>query len=207
MERRLHAKIDALPVGSMRIVQGRQTWEVLTSTLRATWLLVILVAVYFWLQFVLAQFPWTRRFSLGLLKLLADPLLQIGQGFIDYLPDFLFLLVLAVITRYGLRILRLYFEAVARGTLTLHNFEAEWALPTYKILRTLDHRARADHGLSLPPGVRIGGAAGHIGLRGPADLARRLVVGGQRHRRLHQHLRARAEGRRHDRGRRAPAAK
>ncbi len=137
MEARYRRRIDALPVGSLQIAHGHQTWEVLTSALRATRLLVIVVLAYFWLQFVLRQFPWTRRLSAGLLDLLADPLLQIGQGFIDYLPDFLFLVVLALITRYGLRILRLYFEAVGRGTLKLNNFEAEWALPTYKILRTL----------------------------------------------------------------------
>ena len=137
LERRYRRKIEALPVGSLQIPQSRQAWEVLRRLIRSTRLIVILLLFYAWLQFVLAQFPWTRWISADLLQLLADPLLQIAESVVDYLPDLLFLVVLALVTRYGLRVLRLYFDAVGRGTLSLPNFETEWAVPTYKILRTL----------------------------------------------------------------------
>jgi small-conductance mechanosensitive channel len=45
--------------------------------------------------------------------------------------------VLAFVTRFGLRLLRLYFDALERGTVQLLHFEREWALPIYKIMRTL----------------------------------------------------------------------
>jgi len=37
----------------------------------------------------------------------------------------------------GLRLLKLYFTALSRGSATLAGFEPEWALPAYRILRTL----------------------------------------------------------------------
>ena len=37
--------------------------------------------------------------------------------------------------RLMLRVIRLFFEAVGSGSVTLANFDAEWAQPTYKIVR------------------------------------------------------------------------
>jgi len=56
---------------------------------------------------------------------------------VQYLPDLVFLAVLALITRWLLKLIRLFFHRVADGTLTLSGFEAEWALPTERILRLL----------------------------------------------------------------------
>jgi len=40
-----------------------------------------------------------------------------------------------VITRYGIKMLRLFFDSVASGAVHLKNFESEWAAPTYKLTR------------------------------------------------------------------------
>ena len=44
-------------------------------------------------------------------------------------------LVLFFVIRLVLRLVRLFFETVGRGTVTLANFDADWAEPTYKIAR------------------------------------------------------------------------
>ena len=49
----------------------------------------------------------------------------------------MFLAILFVITRFVIRMVRLFFEGVAAGTVKLPNFDAEWAVPTYKLVRTL----------------------------------------------------------------------
>jgi small-conductance mechanosensitive channel len=137
VERRVRARIEALPVGPFHVVQGKQMWEALEATVRAARWLMILLLGYFWLEFVLLQFPWTRVLGERLLGLITNPLVTIGTGFVDFLPNLLFLIVLGFVTRYGLRLIGVYFGALGRGTVTLGTFEPEWASPSYKIVRTL----------------------------------------------------------------------
>jgi len=137
LERRVRAHIEGLPRGAFQFVQGKQLWEAVTATVRGGRWIVVLILVYLWLQFVLSQFPWTRSLAEELLSLLVGPLQQMGAGFIDFVPDLLFLIVLALVTRYSLRLIKLYFSALERGTATLAGFDPEWALPAYKIIRTL----------------------------------------------------------------------
>ena len=90
---------------------------------------------YLWLQFVLSSFPVTRPLAARLLSLVLEPLSRLGGGFLVLLPDLAFLLVLYLVTRWILGLVRLFFEAVAKGHVTLSNFESDWALPTYRIVR------------------------------------------------------------------------
>jgi small-conductance mechanosensitive channel len=108
----------------------------LTSA-RALRVVGFLVIGLVWFDVVLGQFPWTRWLSDNIAQLILDPLATIALGIADYIPSLLFLVVLAIVTRFGLRLLRLYFDAVERGQARLLNFEREWALPTYKIVRAL----------------------------------------------------------------------
>jgi small-conductance mechanosensitive channel len=63
------------------------------------------------------------------------PLKLIGRGLAVHLPNVVFLVVLFFVIRVILRIIRLFFDAVARRDVKLTGFEREWAGPTYKIIR------------------------------------------------------------------------
>jgi small-conductance mechanosensitive channel len=58
-----------------------------------------------------------------------------GWGIVNAIPDLLFLVILFLITRAGLKLIHLFFAAVGRGEVALSGFEREWADPTYKLLR------------------------------------------------------------------------
>ena len=84
---------------------------------------------------MLGSFPLTRPLAARLLTLVLAPLSRLGSGLLAALPDLAFLLVLYLVTRWVLGLTRLFFEAVARGQVTLSSFEPDWALPTYRIVR------------------------------------------------------------------------
>ena len=60
-----------------------------------------------------------------------------GLGLIDSLPGIAFVAVVVIVTRYVLRLTRLFFDAVGRDTVRLEALRAEWAMPTYKIVRSV----------------------------------------------------------------------
>jgi len=134
---KVKARIESMPQGTLQFIQRKQLQDALTATLRGVYRLLLVVLLYLWLEFVLGQFPWTRWISDDLLTFVTDPLVRIGTSIVDYLPSLLFLIVLGLITRYGLRLIKLYFAAVERGRATLPNFDTAWSLPTYKLIRIL----------------------------------------------------------------------
>jgi small-conductance mechanosensitive channel len=51
------------------------------------------------------------------------------------IPDLAFLVVLVFVVRFVLRLIRAYFNGVAVGRIQLQNFDRDWAMPTYKLVR------------------------------------------------------------------------
>jgi small-conductance mechanosensitive channel len=136
-ERRLRSRIEALEARSHQLVQARQLRTTLHGILKGLYLSPVLVLGYLYLHFVLSLYPWTRPLAARLLAIFLDPLEAMGMGLLQSLPGIAFVAVLVIVTRYLLKLTRLYFESIDRGAVTPTRFDREWALPTYKIARLL----------------------------------------------------------------------
>lgn len=136
-EQRFKSRIEAFEAQSHRIVQARQLSNALFGILKGLYLSTLLVLGYLYLHFVLSLYPWTRPLAARFVSILLNPLQAMGLGLIESLPGIAFVAVVVIVASYVLRLTRLYFESVDRGTVTLARFDREWALPTYKIARLL----------------------------------------------------------------------
>lgn len=101
-----------------------------------TWLLALLL-VYFYLEFELSLFPWTRGFADDMVATVTAAVTRVLSALIGYLPELLNIAVIVVVARIALRLLKQLFAQVAAGRITLAGFYPEWALPTYSLLRVL----------------------------------------------------------------------
>jgi small-conductance mechanosensitive channel len=99
--------------------------------------IAILVVALVHLRYTLGLFPWTRGTATRLFAIAIDPLRQMVQGLAWIVPDIVFLGILFVVTRYVLKLVQLFFDSVAAGRVKLQHFDAEWALPTYRLVRVL----------------------------------------------------------------------
>lgn len=134
-QRRIEPGARSLSLRSVDLVRGDQLARALHGLFRLSVGLVIAVVVLGWLDYVLRQFPWTRGLSVGALDLLLGPLATLGHGLLREIPSLVFLAVLVLVLRAVLRMLRLLFDAIGRGTLKFGDFEPAWAEPTYKLVR------------------------------------------------------------------------
>jgi small-conductance mechanosensitive channel len=137
LERRYRKRVTSLTIQSFEVVRAESLWRGLRNILGALQILVILVILYALSAFMLKQFPWTRSLAGHQVDLVLEPLRSIGAALIAYVPNLAFLVVLVVLVRYLLKVLRLFFDAVGAGRVPLGSFEAEWAQPTYHIVRIL----------------------------------------------------------------------
>ena len=136
-EKRIGTRIHDLKVFGFRVFGARQMWAMLTGVLNLLWFAAVLVALQVYLGTVLLLFPWTRGFAIDLIAMVVEPLRTIALGFVAALPDLIFLAVLFVFVRYVLKLIKHFFDNVGAGRLTLADFEPEWALPTYRLVKVL----------------------------------------------------------------------
>jgi len=140
---RIYAKIRAWSGTRIRSIQF-QSLELLKAE-RIVWffigltrwfrILTTALFVYSYLLFVLSLFPWTRGIAAAIIGYILDPLRRFAVAVVDFLPDLFFLIVIAFITRYVMKLARFFFNEVERGRVVLPGFYVDWATPTYKIVR------------------------------------------------------------------------
>jgi small-conductance mechanosensitive channel len=135
LEQRYQQRVRDVQIQAFQIVKAEQLWKLLAGALNLVWVVAVIVMVVGYLRYVLGLFPWTRGVGNSLIALLVDPLQTLGLGLVNEIPNIAFLAVLILITRYGLKMIRLFFQASANGTVTLPEFDAEWAWPTYRLAR------------------------------------------------------------------------
>ena len=135
LEGRVKLHTQKLEARSQRIFQGEQLWGILHGALRLLRGLVVIFLIYVFANFALSLFPQTRYTAQRLFQFVVGPLGSIVNAHIDFIPDFLFLVVLFLITRYGLKLARGVFAAIDKKRLQIKGFEADWAWPTYRIVR------------------------------------------------------------------------
>ncbi|MDX1555194.1 MAG: mechanosensitive ion channel family protein [Xanthomonadales bacterium] len=136
-ERRVQKSIKDLADKTYNLFHPVQAWRVLAALLRILRIVLVIVLVYFYLNAVLGLFPWTRPVAVVLLGLILDPLKALGAGMLSALPNLFFLAILFIVVRYILKLIRAFFTGVNQGRIRFENFDQDWAIPTYKIVRVL----------------------------------------------------------------------
>ena len=137
LERRYRERIHSVGIQSFQIVRAERIWGGMRTAMLTVRTFVILILAFTCAYVVLGLFPWTQGTARRLLDYVVDPLATLGNGLIAQIPSLLFLLILFLIARYTLKLIHLFFGAVGRGEVKLENFDADWAEPTYKIVRVL----------------------------------------------------------------------
>lgn len=135
LEGRVKLHMQKLETRSQRIFQGEQLWGILNGGLRLLRGLIVIFIIYVFANFALSLFPQTRYTAHRLFQIVVGPLGSIVHALIDFIPDFLFLVVLFLITRYVLKLARGMFSAIDNKRLQIKGFETDWAWPTYRIVR------------------------------------------------------------------------
>jgi small-conductance mechanosensitive channel len=129
--------IPTVRIQRLELVSADRIADLAKGLVRLIRVGLVVVAFYVYIPSVFGFFPWTAGFSRTLFGYLLTPVRVLGQAFVGFLPDLFFLVVIGVVTLYGIRFVRFVFREIEHGSITLPGFDAEWAEPTYKIVRFL----------------------------------------------------------------------
>jgi len=133
----LKSRVRSVDIQSFEVLRLDTIWKAMHALVLAIGAVTIVVSVYVYLQYVLALFPWTRSISNDLFDLAAGAGERLGKSLASVIPDLVILVLIYYLARFILRRVKNFFEAVEQRRVAFTQFEAEWALPTYKLVRVL----------------------------------------------------------------------
>jgi small-conductance mechanosensitive channel len=96
-----------------------------------------IVAVVIWLEFVLAQVPWTRGVASTAFRYAWDVVVNVVVQIVGYAPKAFYIVVIVALTRGVLKPIRAAFREIEVGRFTISGFHADWAPPTFNLVRIL----------------------------------------------------------------------
>lgn len=125
----------SLHIKSFEIIRAERIRILLTTGIRLVRFLVLLVLFYTFAHLGLSFFPWTRGFAGRLLTHIVVPVQFVGRTVWTQIPNFIVLAIVVLVTVYVLKVTRLLFSEIEKGSFTIKEFYPEWAQPTYRICR------------------------------------------------------------------------
>lgn len=100
-------------------------------------IITILFVLFTYLPFMFSFFPWAEDIVSSFYSYLARPVRFVFYGFIDFLPNLIFIIVIILITRYVIRVQKDIVEDIEAEKFIIKNFPKDWANTTQKIISLL----------------------------------------------------------------------
>jgi len=97
----------------------------------------IIILVYALLPLGFSIFPSTEGIARTLIGYVLEPLKSFGNAMIDYIPQFIAIIVIVFIARAIIKFLRYVSVEIEKGSLEIAGFYTEWAKPTYNLFKFL----------------------------------------------------------------------
>lgn len=122
---------------SMELVTPDQITAFLLSLsryLRAALTLILLVSG---LTYTLSFFPGTQGIAFTIIESLYTVFHGFGATVLGFVPNFVALLLIVVVTRYTLKLLHFFYEGIQNNRIKVFGLHKDLAEPTYQLLRFL----------------------------------------------------------------------
>lgn len=131
----IERQFERVEAATSSLVKGRAIAAMCQFVLNLSIWAIYLFIFYYYLSFVLLAFAETRPFAELLLTYVTDPLVSVVSGLVSYLPNLITLIIIAVITRWIIQGLRLFFDNLEKGAFASITFEKHWIAPTFFLCR------------------------------------------------------------------------
>ncbi len=100
-------------------------------------ILFIILTVYLSLPLLFSIFPETKMWTSTLIGWVLSPARQGIKGIIGFLPNLFTIIVILLIFKYVLRGIKYFVNQIENGEIEIGGFHADWAHPTFRIMKFL----------------------------------------------------------------------
>jgi small-conductance mechanosensitive channel len=127
--------VKSIRIQKFELLNEEKGIQLVLFTFRIIRIVFLFILLYFYFPLVFGVFPETQNISDNLIDYVTSPLKAVWMSFYNFLPNIFYIIVISVLTFYGIKLLRLFFNEVKKGNLTFAGFHTEWIDPTFKLVR------------------------------------------------------------------------
>ena len=118
-----------------KFITPRREKHIIKFAIRILRISISLFFLIIYLPFVFKFLPETKEYADKVLEYVMKPVYFLIDGFLEFLPGFFFIIVIVFITKYLLKFLKYLTGELEREAVRLDGFHADWAKPTFNLVR------------------------------------------------------------------------
>jgi len=126
---------SGLNIGTMKVIAPRDLELIFIKINNVIRLVVTLIMIYLSLPAIFSIFPETEAWTSTLLNWILEPMRIVLNSILSYLPNLFTVLVIYLFFRYTLIGIRYFIEEIKKENIQITGFHADWAVPTFNIIR------------------------------------------------------------------------
>ena len=135
--RRVMKRSIPLTVKDYEVMNIRRQGTLFLFLFKVLFYVIVGVQLLFTIPLLFSVFPETKTFTYTIFSYLWDPMKDIAFSVAGYLPNLFKIVVIILCFHYLVKAVRYMSDEVGSGRLKINGFYADWAHPTYVILRVL----------------------------------------------------------------------
>lgn len=130
-------RVHPLAVKDYEVLNTHRIGVVFLTTFNVVRYTIILLLLFVCIPILFSIFPETESLAFRIIGYVWNPFVGIVKSVISFLPKFIQIVVIIICFRYLVKGIRYLMNEIGSGRLKITGFYADWAEPTYFILRVL----------------------------------------------------------------------
>ena len=130
-------RVRPLTVKYYEVLNTRRIGIVILTIFNVLRYIIIFLLLFFCIPILFSIFPETESLAYRIIGYVWNPFVGIVKSVVGFLPKFIQIVVIIICFRYLVKGIRYLMNEIGAGRLKITGFYADWAEPTYFILRVL----------------------------------------------------------------------
>lgn len=118
-----------------KFITPRREKHILKFVTRTIRIAISILFLIFYLPFVFSLMPETKVYADTVFNYVLKPVQFLIDGFLEFIPSLFFIVVIIFITKYLLKFLSYITSELEKEAVKLDGFHADWARPTFNLVR------------------------------------------------------------------------
>lgn len=131
------SKLKAISIRDYELFDTQKQVRILTLLANLVKYILIFIQLIFSIPIIFSIFPQTEDLAYKIFSYIWNPIKKIGISVIDYIPDLFTIIIIWLAIRYLVKGVGYLANEIQSEKLKISGFYADWAHPTYQIVRFL----------------------------------------------------------------------
>ena len=137
LTRMLLKKAKPISIKDYEFLNMHQIGVASLVTFRIIFIFIIILQLLVSIPLLFSAFPETKDFAYTIYGYIVDPIKDIFDAIVGFLPNLIKIIIIVVCFHYLVKGIKYFTNEIAAGKLKINGFYADWAHPTFVIVRVL----------------------------------------------------------------------